>query len=193
MLKMRVVAALVSSADLKMLRPKWQEQLNIFLEKDRFPIRAALRIEPMQKQIFALAVVTLFGSSALVISATDTPETRRREAERYLQASPPKALFEDMADKMAANLPPDQREQFKRVMTTQLDIAVLTKATMDAMVKNFTTDELKALADFFGSPVGKSAMQKFGTYMADIMPVMQAEIIKASAKLNQSLPNQSPR
>jgi hypothetical protein len=35
-------------------------------------------------------------------------------------------------------------------------------------------------------------MQKFGTYMADIMPVVQAEIIKASAKLNQSLPNQPP-
>jgi hypothetical protein len=29
--------------------------------------------------------------------------------------------------------------------------------------------------------------------MADIMPVLQAEIIKAQAKLNQSLPNQSPR
>jgi hypothetical protein len=29
--------------------------------------------------------------------------------------------------------------------------------------------------------------------MADIMPVMQAEIIKAQAKLNQALPNQSPR
>ena len=132
----------------------------------------------MQKQILALAVVTLFASSALVISGTDTAETRRREAERYLQVSLPKALFEDMADKMAANLPPDQREQFKRVMRTQLDIAALTKAMTDAMVKNFTTDELKALADFYGSPVGKSAMQKFGAYMADIMPVVQAEIIK---------------
>jgi len=29
--------------------------------------------------------------------------------------------------------------------------------------------------------------------MADIMPVLQAEIIKASAKLNQPIPNQSPR
>lgn len=144
----------------------------------------------MHKQIFVVAL-SLF-TSVSVFSATDTPETRRREAERYLQVSPPKALFEDMADKMAVNLPVDQREQFKRVMTTQLDIAALTKAMMDALVKNFTTDELKALADFYGSPVGKSAMQKFGTYMADIMPVVQAEIIKASAKLNQSLPNQPP-
>jgi len=145
----------------------------------------------MLKKIF-IAAVTLLTSSVFVFSATDTPETRRHEAERYLQVNPPKALLADMADKMAANFPPDQREQFKRVMTTQLDIAALTKAMMDAMVKDFTTDELKALADFYSSPAGKSAMQKFGTYMADIMPVMQAEIIKASAKLNQSLPNQSP-
>jgi hypothetical protein len=101
----------------------------------------------------------LFTSSFFVFSAADTPETRRHEAERYLQANPPKAVFGDIADKMAANLPPDQREQFKRVMTTELDVAALTKAMTDAMVKNFTTEELKALAD--------------------IMPAMQAEVIKA--------------
>ena len=78
-------------------------------------------------------------------------------------------------------------------MTSQLDIAALTKAMIDSMVKHFTTEELKALADFYGSPVGKSAMQKFGAYMADIMPAMEAEIMKAQAKLNQSLPNQTPK
>jgi hypothetical protein len=147
----------------------------------------------MQKQTFILTTLTLFISCGFSLSASDTPETRRHEAERYLQATPPKALFEDMADKMAANLPPDQRDQFKKLMTSQLDIAALTKAMIDSMVKHFTTEELKALADFYGSPVGKSAMQKFGAYMADIMPAMEAEIMKAQAKLNQSLPNQSPK
>src|SRR5437773_8382252 len=147
----------------------------------------------MRKQTFTLTILALFISCGFAFSAPDTPETRRHEAERYLQATPPKALFENMADKMAANLPPDQREQFKRMMTTQLDVAALTKAMTDAMVKHFTTDELKALADFYGSPVGKSAMQKFGAYMADIMPAMEAEIMKAQAKLNQSMPNQSPK
>jgi hypothetical protein len=146
----------------------------------------------MQKQIFVLATLGLIIPCTFVLSATDTPETRRREAERYLQVNPPKALFEDMADKMAANLPPDQRQQFKRMMTADLDIAALSKAMTDAMVKHFTTDELKALADFYGSPIGKSAMQKFGAYMADLMPVLQAEMIKAQAKMNQSMPNQSP-
>ena len=135
-----------------------------------------------QKLLFLL--ILAFCASLPVLGATDTPETRRREAERYLQVNPPKALLDDMVDKMAANLPPDQRDQFKRVMTTQFDLAALTKASMDAMVKNFTTDELKALADFYGSPIGKSAMQKVGAYMADIMPAVQAEIMKAAAKMN---------
>ena len=137
------------------------------------------------KQQFLLIVLTLCASLPL-LGATDTPETRRREAERYLQAVPPKALFEDMSDKMATNLPADQRQQFKQLMTKDLDIAALSKAMTDAMVKHFTTEELKALADFYGSPVGKSAMQKFGAYMADLVPVIQAEMIKAQAKLNQS-------
>src|SRR6266487_3552206 len=148
----------------------------------------------MKKQILKSALLlTLCASSTLVLSATDTPETRRREAERYLQATPPKAMFEDMADKMAANLPPADREKFKQMLTSQLDIPALTKAMTDAMVKHFTTEELKALADFYGSPVGKSAMQKFGAYMAEVMPTMEAEIMKAQAKANPSLPNQSPR
>jgi len=76
----------------------------------------------MQTQSFALTVLILCVSSGFVFSASDTPETRRHEAERYLQATPPKALFEDMADKMAMNLPADQRQQFKRMMTAELDI-----------------------------------------------------------------------
>ena len=146
---------------------------------------SALRYQSrtMKEIVLVLLVVTVCAWSP-VSGAPDTPETRRKEAERYLQVSPPKALFEDMADKMAETLPADQREQFKKVMTTQIDIAALSKAMTDAMVKNFTTEELKALADFYGSPVGKSAMKKFGTYMADIMPVVQAEIMKAAAKMN---------
>jgi hypothetical protein len=142
-------------------------------------------LPPMQKQTFAIIVLTLTISSTFALSATDTPETRRKEAERYLQATPPKALFEDMADKIATNLPATQRDQFKRMLTADLDIPALTKAMTDSMIKNFTTEELKALADFYGSAVGKSAMQKFGAYMADVMPAIQAEVIKAQAKMNQ--------
>ena len=144
-----------------------------------------------RKTTFAI-VSFILCCTTVSLTAADTPEARRHEAERYLQAIPPKALFEDMADKMSANLPPDQRAQFKAAMTSQLDIPAITKAMTEAMVKHFTTEELKALADFYGSPVGKSAMQKFGAYMSDLMPTIQAEMMKAQANANRSLPNPSP-
>jgi hypothetical protein len=63
----------------------------------------------MKQNLVVLLVLTARAWSP-VFSAADTPETRCREAERYLQVSPPKALFKDMADKMATTLPADQRE-----------------------------------------------------------------------------------
>lgn len=144
------------------------------------------------KTSLASALLLCFSIFTVVAAAPDTAETRRKEAERYLQAIPPKELFADMADKMAANLPTEQRARFKEMMTSDLDISALTKAMTDAMVKHFTTEELKALADFYGSPVGKSAMKKFGDYMADLMPSIQAEMMKAQAKMNQSMSSESP-
>jgi hypothetical protein len=41
----------------------------------------------MQKQTFTLTILTLFISCGFAFSAPDTPETRRHEAERYLQAT----------------------------------------------------------------------------------------------------------
>ena len=72
-------------------------------------LQPALRYQSrtMKQKLVVLLVLTLFAWSP-VFSALTLPETRRKEAERYLQVSPPKALFEDMADKMAANIPADQ-------------------------------------------------------------------------------------
>lgn len=53
---------------------------------------------------------------------------------------------------------------------------------LEGLVKYFTTDELKALADFYGSPVGKSAMQKFPSYMAALMPTLERETRRAQER-----------
>ena len=120
-------------------------------------------------------------------ASDDTQENRAKAAERYLTAASPKEMMADLAKKMAQNLPPDQQAAFKDLMTKHLDINALTKAMRKAMVKHFTAEELRALADFYGSPVGKSAMKKFGGYMADVMPSIQTEVMKAQAKANQEL------
>jgi hypothetical protein len=56
-----------------------------------------------------------------------------------------------------------------------------------SMAKHFTVDELNALADFYGSREGRSAMKKFGAYMADIMPVIEQEMTKAQVEIQADI------
>lgn len=131
-------------------------------------------------KILILCVALTCASRAF--AADDTPQTRSREADRYLAATPPAELLGSLITQMAKNVPAEQRQAFIDTMSKNFDMNALTQAMKTAMVKDFTTEELKALADFYGSPVAKSAMGKLGTYMADVMPAIQAEVVKAVAK-----------
>jgi hypothetical protein len=128
-------------------------------------------------------LITLLALSPnLALALDDTPKNREAEVTRYLKAVPPSEMMQDVADKIAKTLPEAHRKPFVDMMTKYFDINVLEEITKSAMIKHFSADELKALADFYSSPVGKSAMSKMGDYMADIMPAMQAEMIKAQKK-----------
>jgi hypothetical protein len=100
---------------------------------------------------------------------------------------PPNEMFDDTATKMAKNLPPENQKKFMDLMTKHLDIDAVVKLMKDSMVKYFTADELGALADFYGSPLGQSAMKKFGAYMAYAMPKIQEEILKAGERAIKEL------
>jgi hypothetical protein len=79
-------------------------------------------------------------------------------------------------------------------MTKHLDLGRVTAAIKAAMIKTFTADELKALADFYGSDVGKSAMAKMGTYMSEVMPAtmneVQSALVKAQGEAHRDHPDQ---
>jgi hypothetical protein len=130
-----------------------------------------------------LVLLGFFMTASLpAVALEDTPENREREVIRYLKAIPPEELMADMTNKLATTLPEERREGFIKMMTKHLDMARVTSAIRDGMVKSFTADELKALADFYTQPVAKSAMAKMGTYMAEVMPVVMKEIQVAAAK-----------
>jgi hypothetical protein len=94
---------------------------------------------------------------------------------------------------MSRSLPTDQREMFVNMMTKYLDFDAITKGMRDAMMKTFTADELSALADFYASPVGKSAMAKMGDYMAAMMPMMTQEMAKAQAGVQDEMSRAQPK
>jgi hypothetical protein len=136
-----------------------------------------------------LAVALIFCAWACLPAQAldDTQANRAAQADYYLSVVPPQALLNDMTEKISATLPQDQRSLFKTLMTKNLDVNAVTNLMRTAMIKNFSADELKALADFYGSPVGKSAMAKMGNYMADAMTPLMVELAKAKALTQEQM------
>ncbi len=123
------------------------------------------------------------------LKITDTPENRSTQADRYLAASPPKDMLIDLVEKMSAQIPSEKRQGFQDLMLKNMDIEKFTQIILNSMVKHFTAGELAALADFYSSTVGKSAMAKFGSYMADAMPQVQGLMIEAAQKTQREIQN----
>jgi hypothetical protein len=92
-------------------------------------------------------------------------------------------MLDDMFSEMSKQLPEDQRQQFVERIKTVVRADALETIARTSMIKTFTADELNALADFYGSKHGSSAMQKFGVYMAQVMPAIQTEVQRGLKQL----------
>jgi hypothetical protein len=112
----------------------------------------------------------------------DTPDNRAMEAARYLVVVQPKQMMGDLVNRIAQSIPAEKRAGFVSFMNEAIDINKLQTAMTAAMVKTFTAGELKALADFYGSPEGKSALQKMPEYSADMLPTIQQVMNEAMEK-----------
>lgn len=133
-------------------------------------------------KILPLFSLLLLLCSSPALALDDTPENRRTHAERYLLAVPPREMIDTLAENMAETLPESMQEEFMEMMTKHLDIQTITTIILDSMVKHFTAEELQALADFYGSAVGKSALKKMGVHMGEVMPAIQEEVLRAQEK-----------
>lgn len=133
----------------------------------------------MKPLILVLSLLSFWPAHVLAGDTPDTPGNRQAAAERYLAVAPLESMLRDVVEKTSENLPEDQRRGFVDLMGKYLRIGVLERSTVASMVRHFTVRELNALADFYGSPEGKSAMKKFGLYMADVMPVIDQEMKRA--------------
>lgn len=133
----------------------------------------------MKPLILVLSLLSFWPAHVFAGDIPDTPGNRQAAAERYLAVASLESMMRDVIEKTAENLPEDQRKGFVDLMGKHVRIGVLERSAVASMVRHFTVRELNALADFYGSPEGKSAMKKFGLYMADVMPVIDQEMKRA--------------
>jgi hypothetical protein len=126
-----------------------------------------------------LVLLALTGSAVASDVLSDTPENRAKVVDEYLRAIPVKDLLDDMTEKLAATVPENNREAFRSMLTKHFDLDALVAAEKQSLAKIFTVGELRAMIAYQSTPEGKSSMKKMGAYIADLMPVVQAELVKA--------------
>jgi hypothetical protein len=138
-------------------------------------------IESIMKTIFILFVGFL---TLPVFAMDDTIANRELEATRYIAARPTKEALEAIADGMikSENVPTEKQQEVKDLLFKYMDLETLTKDMKVSMIKLFTADELKALADFYELPAAHSAMSKMSVYMNDLGPDIKLEIYRAMVK-----------
>ena len=131
--------------------------------------------------IVILSVIVCLSRSAF----SDDYQSRLSAAKRYAKITPMSKMIDDAVENIAKRLPEDERDKFLSNIKAFCNIEKTEKLAIDTMAKHFTVNELNALADFYGSPVGKSIMGKFGPYMADIQMAMIQEVSLAVEKYKE--------
>ena len=134
---------------------------------------------------------SLLTSLLLALSAVALPSAQAQSdtaqkldaAERYLRAVPMSKMMDDSFAQMAKMMPPEQRARFMADMRASVRIDRMEQIAKAAMVRTFTLEEITALADFYSSPHGASAMAKFGVYMGDIMPALMQEMERSMQEI----------
>jgi len=119
----------------------------------------------------------------VILWAQDDSSVREAAANRYLSVVPVEKMLDDAFAEISRQLPPDQADAFVAEMRRLIDIERLQVIVRQALVQFFTVDELNALADFYGSEHGSSAMQKFGVYMGAVLPEISAELERAASEM----------
>lgn len=120
--------------------------------------------------------VSQINSAATV---ADSNEDRVMATKDYLKVVPVENMAHDMLAEMMKNIPQEQQSEAEAVLKQALEPEFLESITLETMPKHFTTKEIKAMSKFYSSPEGVSILKKFGGYMADIMPAIQNQVMKA--------------
>lgn len=133
-----------------------------------------------------LFFLSIFAITTLAFALEDNVDNRQSQAQRYLEANPPKAIAQALADQTVSMLPEDKRKPYLEMLTKHLDLDVINASMQAALVKHFTANELEVLANFYSNPEAQTALAKMDKYMTEVLPALQNEMLKAQQKAFKS-------
>ena len=136
---------------------------------------------------FAKKVLLIFMLSLCLPASSwagDATTERQAAAKRYLATVDLNQMLSNTAHQVSRQIPEQARQPFIKAME-ESDTTALKASMQNALVSVFTTKELNALADFYGSGPGKSAMEKLPKYMAQITPIIQSHTVEVLKNLKK--------
>ncbi|SDD78939.1 DUF2059 domain-containing protein [Rhodospira trueperi] len=129
--------------------------------------------------MICLAVLAMVWAPC-ALALEDTAANRWAQAVRYERAVPTDDVLETSVVRVARMLPPEHRQPFIDYAVLRIDRDGLRDSVLTALTETFSADELRAMADFFGSPVGQSVARKMGRYTERVMPLVMT-VVRATA------------
>jgi hypothetical protein len=133
-------------------------------------------------------VMVLGSASSFAQNSDDDFEARLALAQEMHQIRPLDDNIDLVIEQIAINFPEDRRDQFVARMMGQFDRGVLNRISTNAMAETFTTKELAAMVDYFGSPEGRAITDKMPVYQALIQPEILKLVDKAMMELRTGNP-----
>jgi len=109
---------------------------------------------------------------APALALEDSPANRRAQAVRYEAALPVADTLETNVLRVARVLPREHRQSFVDFAMLNLDRAQIRSTVLVVLTETFTADELRAMADFYGSRIGRSVAGKMALYAERITPLI---------------------
>ncbi len=120
---------------------------------------------------FFLSAFVVFAMSVPAFAQDDMDVTKRRElALEMHKIRPAREQVSEAVNQVARNLPPADQERFIAMVDKAFDYEALEKMSVDTMVALFTTAELQAMVDYFGSPEAKAVAKKLPIYQEKLQP-----------------------
>ncbi len=138
----------------------------------------------------ALILAFLLLTCQAAIAANDAPADNKQAAaeidkekaaaaDRYLETLDAKELFEGTFQALRERLPQQDSKIIVDRLAAEIRYDEVKTILRDAIAKHFTTEELDALAEFYGSDLGKSITKKYPAYITDVNTAVQMEAQRA--------------
>ncbi|MBY4678664.1 hypothetical protein [Marinobacterium arenosum] len=136
----------------------------------------------MKRLILALTLLAGSWTSHAAATAKPSPE-QLRAANQVLAVTNLHSLTEELILELAQKLPTAKRQPFIELARRTVDMEQIESLTRQHLVEQFTSEELRVLAEFRSTPIGQSITEKLHTFDISLKAHIQQQVAQAVKRL----------